>query len=791
MFRLFLTANLLALFLVTCNNKAFQSNHMQYIQYVDPFLGSVHCRWFFLTPASVPMGMAKLAPHTNAHYGNQGGWEPVGYDYRHTSIEGFGHFHEFQIGGLVIMPIVGELKTSPGDIKDVSSGYRSTFKKESEIAQPGYYKVFLDDYEILSELTATERVGFHRYQFPSTTKAKIIFDIGRQQGESGPVKESSIQYCENGEIEGSIISNPVYVQNYHPGCDVRMYFVISLSKHPDSWGIFKENSVHHGDRKAEKNAGGLYLNFDTQNDSIIELKAGLSFTSIDNARENLYKEGKRLEFDQAKAKALSKWNKMLGRIEVSGGSDADLIKFYTGLYHTLLGRGISNDVNGSYPLPCGEIGQAPLDENGNPEYNIYNSDATWGSFWNIQQVWALAYPEIFSDYIKSHLKLYEDYSWLPDGIAAGCLVPGVPSNFMSVAIASAWNHGIQDFDGSLGYEAALKNEIGWENRPIGVGKYDVKKFVQKGFISNDVIWRGWKFSSSHTLEYCFSAYAVSQLAKTFGYDNDYQKLIALAGGYKNLFDKSIGFMRPVNRDGSFVEDFTPEMVWNGFQEGNSWQYSWYVPHDINGLMNLMGRDRFCTRLDSIFNESKKLEFGGGKQLHSFSGLEAVYNHGNQPSLHISYLFNYAGKPWLTQKWTREICNIFYGTTPVHGYGYGQDEDQGQLGAWYVLASIGMFDVQGGSNKKPTWQLTSPLFDRIVINLNQDYYNGKSFKITVDRESSSSIYINKAELNGNELKKPWFSHRRVIQGGNLKLSLTDKPNYDWGVNTQDQPPSMSE
>lgn len=792
MFRLLLLLLFSAICLAGCNNsKIPQDKHTEYVQYVDPFLGSVHCRWFFFTPASVPMGMAKLAPHTNAHYGNKGGWEPVGYDYRHNSIEGFGHFHEFQIGGLVVMPAVGELQTNPGDLSDVSSGYRSSFTKESEIAQPGYYSVFLEDYAISVELTASERVGFHRYQFPPSREARIIFDIGRPQGESGPVKESGIKYCDNGEVEGYIITYPVYAQNYDSGCDVRLHFVASLNKRPDSWGIFKEDSVFYGKKEAQINAWGLYLNFDTSKDSVIELKVGLSYTGIENARENLYREGKEIEFARAKAEALSRWNDMLGRIEVSGGTFEDRKKFYTGLYHTLLGRGIASDVNGSYPLCGGETGQVPLDENGNPMYNIYNSDATWGSFWNIQQVWALAYPEIFNDYIKSNLTLYEDYNWLPDGIAAGCLVPGVPSNFMSVAIASAWNHGIRDFDRVLAYEAALKNELGYENRPIGAGKYDVKEFIEKGYITNDVEWRGWKFSASHTLEYCFSAFAVSQLAKSFGHDKDYQKLRSLAGGYKNLFDQSIGFMRPVNENSSFVDDFTPEMVWNGFQEGNSWQYSWYVPHDISGLMNLMGKDLFCSRLDSIFKESKKIEFGGGKQLHSFSGLEAVYNHGNQPSLHISYLFNYAGKPWLTQKWTREICNIFYGTTPVHGYGYGQDEDQGQLGAWYVLASMGLFDVQGGANSKPSWQLTSPLFDHVVIHLNRDYYRGESFKIAVKRESGESHYIHRAELNGDELIKPWFFHPEIINGGNLELYLRDDPNYQWGVGHRNRPPSMSD
>ncbi|OFY65530.1 MAG: alpha-mannosidase [Bacteroidetes bacterium RBG_13_43_22] len=777
---------IISLFVLSgCNNSG------NFIKYADPFIGSIHCRWFFFTPASVPMGMAKLGPHTDAHYGNQGGWEPVGYDFRHASIEGFGHFHEFQIGGLVIMPTVGELLTVPGDLKDTISGYRSGFKKETEKAEPGYYSVELEDYKILVELTATERVGFHRYTFPASKQSRILFDVGNRQGESGPVIDASVRYTDQNEIEGYIVTYPVYVENYHPECDVKMYFVAKLNRNPDNTGVFVGDSIIENGNSIRGKGAGLYLTFGTYENEIIEIMVGLSYTSIENARKNLIAETEDRSFNMARSEAQKKWNEMLGIIEVKGSTDENLVKFYTGLYHVLLGRGISNDVDGSYPKCSGEIGKIPLDKNGKPQYSHFNSDATWGAFWNLEQVWALAYPEILSDYVKCHLDYYNDCGWLPDGIAQGCYVPGVPSNFLSVAIASAWNHGIRDFDIEKAFEAIKKNETGWQERPVGVGKYDVKDFIENGYIPNDVIWRGWKFSGSHTLEYCFSSYAASELAIQLDKEEDYQHFRRLAEGYKNLFDHSIMFMRPKERDSSFVVDFTPEMVWNGFQEGNSWQYSWYVPHDVSGLISIMGSDNFNNKLDSIFSESEKLEFGGGKKIHSFSGLEAVYNHGNQPSLHISFLFNYSGKPWLTQKWTRKICDSFYGITPLHGYGYGQDEDQGQLGAWFVLASMGLFDVQGGANRSPTYQLGSPVFDEIVIHLDSKYYQRGKFKIKVNRTSENSTYIDHALLNGKELNKPWIYHDELIRGGILELLMSDAPNKNWCQPDYIRPPSMSD
>ena len=762
------------------------------IDYVNPNIGSVHGRWFFFTPASMPFGMAKLAPHTNA-YGSAGGWLPCGYDDRQHSIEGFGHFHEFQIGGVVTMPTVGKIKTVPGTLDDPDGGYRSRFDKKDEIAQPGYYSVVLKDYNIKAELTATDRVGFHRYHFPPTDSANIIFDIGHRQGESGKIIDASVKLVNDREIEGSVTSYPVYIQFCQPGRHVKMYFVARMNQSPTHTGTFKDSLVNQGNTSVEGIGSGMYVTFNTHDNPDIELQVGLSYTSLANARKNLDAESSGLSFDEAKIKAQDAWNQQLGKIEIEGGMKEDRVKFYTGLYHALLGRGIASDYNGQYPANDGTIGQIPADKDGVPLYHHYNTDGIWGAFWNLTQLWSLVYPRYFSEFIQSNLDNYKDAEWLHDGIAAGAYANGVPSNFTGLIIDAAWQAGIRDFNIKTAYQAARKNELDYTNRPFGVGKYDLIDFINRGFIplQEITISNGWvfNFGASHTMEYSFSSYAVAQLAKSLGNETDYNKLIPMASNYKNLFDPVTRFIRPKEKDGSFMKDFNPLIAWKGFQEGNSYQYTWYVPQDVAGLMQLIGKAHFNDRLDTMFMEAKKSQFGGGQEIDSFSGLEKLYNHGNQPSLHISWLYNYSGRPWLTQYWTREICNVFYGNTALHGYGFGQDEDQGQLGAWYVLAAMGIFDVQGGTAIQPTMQLGSPLFDKITIHLDPDYYSGSAFVIETLNQKPENYYIQSAKINGQILNTCWVPRSRITTGGKLTLTMGPQPNKNRAVDNP--PPSMSD
>ena len=625
------------------------------IDYVDPNIGTAHCRWFFYTPAAVPFGMAKLAPSTDAHLGNPGGWQAVGYDFRHTSIEGFAHFHEFQIGGVVVAPTVGNLQTIPGRLDFPAEGYRSNFDKKDEVAKPGYYSVFLKDYGVRAELTATQRVGFHRYTFPKSDQSHIIFDIGNKQGESGEVKDARITYTADGWIEGCVITSPVYVNNYQKGADVRMYFAGKMNKNPESYGSFVREQVNPGKNDERGVGAGMYFTFHTKENEAIEMKVGLSYTSVAHARLNLETEAKTMNFNKAHTLATKTWSDYLGRILVEGSNEADKIKFYTGLFHALLGRGLASDVNGAYPKNNGEVGQIPTDATGKPIHHHYNTDAVWGAFWNLTQLWALAYPEYYSEWVQSQLLVYKDAGWLGDGIACSKYVSGVGTNFTGLVIAAAYNVGIRDFDIETGYEAALKNEIGWEGRLEGAGKMDTRQFIERGYspFEDHLHMRtrdeGSGFGASHTLEYSFSSFAVAQFARHLNKMDDYQKLSELSKGWKLIFDEETRLMRPRNSKGEFIDNFDPLAPWRGFQEGNAVQYTFYVPHDVEELVELLGRDTFNNRLDSIFMESQKHIFGGGKEVDAFAGLKTLYNHGNQPNLHTSWMFNFSGKPYLSQR----------------------------------------------------------------------------------------------------------------------------------------------
>lgn len=747
-------------------------------QYVDPNIGTAHSRWFFYTPAAMPFGMAKLAPSTNGSYGNKNGWEAVGYDARHTSVEGFANLHEFQIGGLLFTGITGKLKTVPGTLENPDEGYRSRFDKEDETAEPGYYKVLLKDYGVEVELTATKRSGWQRYTFPKSDKSYIILDIGNQLGESGKVKDAKVRYNADGSIDGYVITYPEYVKKYQPDGEIKMFFYTEVDKKPLEVGVFKKEDVFEKDSITGIGAG-MYLKYNTGKAERISLKTGLSYTSIANAKNNLLTETTDLDFDMVLEKAKKAWETELEKIRITDSSQQNKRKFYTALFHALLGRGLSNDVTGDFPQNDGTIGAVPLDENGKPKYNVYNTDAVWGAFWNLTQLWALVWPEYYNDFIQSQLEVYKNTGWLGDGIANGRYVSGVGTNFTGLVIAAGYQTGVLKDNVELAYEAALKNEIEYRGRIEGAGKMDLKSFIDKGFVPyipkkrhhKSNVLEGSAFSVSHSLEYAFSSYAVAQMAKKLGKTEDYEKLMKLSNAWKVFYDDTSGFFRPKLKNGQFIKDFDPLAPWIGFQEGNAWQYTFYVPQNPKALVQLIGEEKFNARLDSIFKISEKTAFGG-EGIDAFAGVKTLYNHGNQPSLHISWLFNFSGKPWLTQKWTRLIGQKFYGTEEIHGYGYGQDEDQGQLGAWYVMSSLGLFDVKGLTEPDPSFQFGSPIFDRVAIQVTD---RGKPFIIETVNNASNNFYIDKITLNGKLYPNLNIPFKKVIDGGKLTFYMSDVPN----------------
>lgn len=752
--------------------------------YVNPNIGTVHSRWFVYTPASVPFGMAKLGASTNGTYGNVQGWEAVGYEDTHTSIDGFPCFHEFQVGGLSLMPVNGEVKTTPARLENPQDGWRSTFDKSDEEAHPGYYSVLLKDYGIRAELTATKRVGFQRYTFPASESSHIIFNVGNREGESGNVRDS-YAVCDGNVVSGYIVTEPEYVKKYQAGATVCMYFYATLSKAPESVSGFQYYGSELKDGNSIQGPGAvLVLNYKTSENEQIDVKLGLSYTSVENAKANYMAEAEDLSFDNARRSAAEDWSEQLSRIEVKGGSEDSRIKFYTGLYHCLLGRGLASDVNGAYPKNDGTVGQIELGKDGKPVHNHYNTDAIWGGYWNLTPLWALAYPEYYNDWCASQLLVYKDAGWLGDGIACSKYVSGVGTNMVSIALAGAYNSGIRDFDIETMYAAARKDNLEWRDRIEGAGKMDVRRFVEDGYVPyvDDpgfvAYEKGATFSVSHTLEYSFSAYATAQLAKQLGHEDDYRQLMELSDGWAKLFDDDLKLVRPRVPGGEWIDNFDPYESWRGFQEGNAMQYTFFVPQNPDSLIARMGKDEFNERLDTIFTQSRKTIFGGGKVAFAFSGLSSPYNHGNQPSLHIPWLFNFSGKPYLTQKWTRLICDEFYGTEGEHGYGYGQDEDQGQLGSWYVLAAMGLFDVQGGACSEPTYQLGSPEFDEITVHLSKFNTKGGTFKIRAKGNSADAMYVQNATFNGKPLDRCWLYRDEVFNGGELVLQMGTEPSDVW-------------
>lgn len=759
------------------------------LKYVDPNIGTAHSRWFFYTPAAVPYGMAKLAPSTNGHYGNPSGWEAVGYDTRQNSIEGFVHFHEWQVGGVSYMPTNGELKVKPGDLDGPATGYRSKFDRKNEVAQPGYYKVLLDNYGITAELTATKRVGFQRYTFPKNGQSHIILDIGNKQGESGDVTDAGIKMIDDTHFLGFVFTYPKYVKIYDPEGKVAMFFYGELSKKPSSITAFNKNKINPNTAEGKGIGAGLALNYETTQGETIEVKTGLSYTSVANARANFTAEAAGMSFDKAKANAQQTWQQQLAKITVEGTNIPDKTKFYTGLFHALLGRGIASDVNGDYPKHNGATGRLP-EQNGELKAEFINTDAIWGGYWNITQLWALSYPKWYGSFVNTQLQLYKDRGWFGDGIANSEYISGVGTNFVGLAIVGAYNSGIRNYDVNLAYNAVKANDLNYKNRIVGAGKLDTKAFLTHGYIPHleqtgrDFVTdsTGSNFSGSHTLEYSFSAFAAAQMAKSMGKTADYLQLIKYSNGWRQLLNPKNKLMQPKRLDGTFVDKFDPYQPWRGFQEGNAVQYTFYVPQNPAGLVAAIGKDNFNKRLDSIFTVSEKLAFGGGKTINAFAGINSIYNHGNQPNLHISWLFNFSGKPWLTQKWTRLIGQEFYGTEPIHGYGYGQDEDQGQLGSWYVMNALGLFDVKGLTDARPIIELGSPLFDKANITLG----NGKTLSIETKNNSAKNMYVQSAEFNGKPLNNCWLYQDELMQGGKLVFVMGSQPNTNWGVKVP--PPS---
>jgi len=760
-----------------------QSNQKkQPVDYVDPLMGTTFARWMVFPGVSMPFGMVKLSPDNQRK-----GWK-AGYEYKIHNISGFSHLHSWTMGGLLTMPATGKLNIVPGKEKDPDLGYRSRFSHENEIAKPGYYAVFLDDYGIKVELTATTRAGFQRYTFPKSDSARILVDLKIPTEYNYETFESKITKISNTEIQGYSIQQSLRGANYN---QFTLYFVMRFSKPFDSfngwlvddivfdtdeiWNIFGDNDL------------GAFLSFTTKEGEQIMVQSGISLVSIEQARINLETEMNPFDwdFDACVKNSQDVWNKLLNSIEVEGGSKTDIKKFYTNMYRVYASRTIWSDVNGKYVDMYEKIQQ--LDDPNSP---IYGCDAFWNTFWNLNQLWTLSQPEIANSWVKSLLEIYDKGGWLPKGPT------GIEYSSIMVAsheiplMVSAYQKGIKNYDVDKMYQAIRHNQMEQGKLHEGgglVGNRHLASYMKLGFVPNE------EGPVSNTLEYAYDDWAVGQMAKALGNESDYKTFTKRAFNYKNVFNKDLGYVWMKNSDGSWEDDFSPYghsvFLGPGFVEGNAWQYTYFVPHDQKGLLDLLGKEEYISRLEEGFEKSLPHHFNS-EHLHA-NGLIGVgilpVNHGNQPNMQAAYLFNYAGAPWLTQKWVREIMYGFYGDGINAWPG---DEDQGQMGAWYVMSAMGLFEMDGGASVKPIYEIGSPIFEKVTIHLDTNYYSGKEFIIEAINVSRENKYIQSAKLDGKKLTAPWFYHSQLVDGGSLILHMGSKPNKKWGSKPEDAPPSMS-
>ena len=750
-----------------------------YIDKVNPFVDTHKSRWFFFDSASLPFGMVSLSPDT----ATADSWNS-GYMYDSLHVRCFSHVHNWQMSGVPVLPTTGEFKGHLG-----MDAYRSAFTHDGEIAKPGYHKIHLDDYGITAELTATTRVGFHKYTYPESADSYILFDLGAYLAH-GPTTYSEAWLVDDHTIAGWEIMGGT---RRRPK-DFPVYFWAELSKPVESAVYWREGkTVKPRTPRISGKDAGMAVKFATAEGEQVLMKVAISFTSVDNARKNLQTELPGWDFDATKQAAFDQWNDKLSRVDVEGGTREQQVKLYTDLWHSLLGRHIVSDADGHYmdmtgPAPV--IRQVPLDAAGKPKYSIHNFDAWWGSHWSLNILWSMLYPEVMDEFCLTMLDYYRNGGLIPRGPSAGNYPYVMIGDPASSFFAAAYNKGIRGYDAELAYEGLRKNAFvggirdhsSYDHAPVsvagGMQYYETIGYVPEG---RKNLTGNHNTGASMTLEYAYQDWCLAQFAKALGKMDEHAFFEKRSKNYRNVWDASVGFMNGRLEDGTFLPDFDPLELTekDGFCESNSAVYTHFVPQDMAGLIELFGGPKeYVRRLDEQFRLS---EPGGfiriaKQELKQYNWTD----YGNQPGTQMAHLFSHAGAPWLTQKWVRKVKAAYGDITPYGGY--KDDEDQGQMGALGVLMAIGLFEVDGGCSTDPYYEITSPLFDRITLTLNQDYYPGDKFEIITKNNSEKNMYIRKATLNG----KPWndctFPHSIFIQGGKLVLDMSAKPNKNWGAHT---------
>ncbi|MCG6186339.1 GH92 family glycosyl hydrolase [Maribellus maritimus] len=729
---------LLIILFTACKEK---KSDIDYTKLVDPMIGTGgHGHTF--PGATVPFGMVQISPDTR--------WEDwdgsSGYHYSDNTIMGFSQTHLSGTGApeycdVLFMPTVGKLQILPGDENDSKTGYRSAFSHKNEKASPGYYSVLLDDYNINAEMTATTRSSMQRYTFPQSNSANIIIDLKNRDH----VLTSNIEIISDTEIQGLRKSRRWATEQF-------VYFYAKFSKPFRTYGIALNDTVVEGIKKADGQNIRAFVQFDTKENEQILVKVGISAVDIEGAKKNLEAESPGWNFEKVVNKAKEEWNTFLSKIEVEGGTEKQRRIFYTGLYHTAIAPNIFMDVDRRYRGVDHQIHKA----DGFDNYTVFS---LWDTFRANMPLYTIIDPARYNEWIKTFLEMYRIGGRLPQWELAGNYTGVMIGYHTHSVILDGYQKGIRDFDAELAFEAMKKRVE------------SISYFNDLGFIPADKVGG----SVSMTMEYAYNEWAVAHMAKSLNSEDDFQDYIYRSQFYKNLFDSSTGFMRPKNSEGSWITPFDPAEGSEHFVEGNSYQYSLFAPQDINGLIDLIGGDKkFIAWMDTLFTKESIHDEGA----IDATGLIGQYAHGNEPSHHMAYLYNYAGAPWKTQSMVRRILDTMYDDKPN---GLSGNEDCGQMSAWYILSAMGFYQVCPGT---PDYVIGSPVFDKVTIHLE----NGKDFTILAKNISVENKYIQAVSLDGDPYTKSWFTHNDILNGTVLSFEMGATPNKNWGVAKEDRPES---
>ncbi len=735
-------------FIISCKEQ--KTTKRDYSVFVDPFIGtSGHGHTF--PGATAPYGMVQLSPDTRTET-----WDGCsGYHYSDKSILGFSHTHFSGTGGggggdIMFMPIIGKVRFNEGDTSNTKKGYRCAFSHENEFAEPGYYRVLLDDYKTLVELTATTRVGLHKYTFPlKRAEANILLDL--MHGISDSV-DSLFLEIHNREIRGYRVSNGSLAGNH------TTYFVAQFSQPFKYYRVLcggKESGVKTVKGKNVK----AYFTFNIENKRVIMIKVALSIVSIDGALKNLQKEIPDWNFSRVKQQAKEDWNRELRKIEIEGANKKQMRIFYTAMYHAFIHPANYMDVDRRYRSTNGRIYTAESCDD-------YTTFSLWDTFRALHPLQVIINPARTNQFIRTFISRYKRSRNMPIMEFSGNEMYSMIGYHSLPVVADAYAKGVRDYDVKAAY-IAMK-QLAESPRS---GKKIYKNY---GYIPYDMT----KQSVSKTLEYAFDDWCVARLAKDFN-RADFEYFSQRGNFYRNMFCKDIGFMRPKDRFNRWLKDFDPMTADNRFYtEGNAYQYTPFVPQDIRGLIDLTGGDvAFEKWLDREFT----LKMDSAKfDISDISGLIGQYAHGNEPSHHIAYLYNYVGAPWKTQRLIRQILITLYSDLPN---GIAGNEDAGQMSAWYILSSLGLYSVTPGTDY---YVFGSPLFKKVTINLE----NGKQFVIDAEQNGVGKPYIVKAELNGDAYNKTFIHYSDIVNGGKLQFKMSENPNKEYGKSVKDRPYSLS-